>query len=182
MGTPTPAIPEASVLKSFGGFATATGKRIAPPSSDAMKKAAKLINDDSKELDAKEPDPIKPSMGGFATAKGSKMKAPSEQALKRAAKLLCEGDNGELPEKAADSRSFESPAVGFQTAKGQKLKPPSESAIEKAKKMLTSESALEKFSTAPSIPSFMDSSPPTANPLSFAETNENNPFVSGKGP
>ncbi|KAK9722095.1 hypothetical protein K7432_002942 [Basidiobolus ranarum] len=108
------------------GFSTGGGKKLNPPSEDAMKKASSIFHD----LDEKDPLP------SFSTSSGKKLATPSKSSLERAYKLFSDTDEAN---NLNTSPSHDHPAIlsnlGFSTGTGKKLAAPSESSLQKAKEL-----------------------------------------------
>lgn len=134
-------VPVQEAKEEFVGFSTGRGKKLPPPSDEALKKALKLIEltaEEEEKLSFKEE--IKPpssSFGGFSTGRGKELPPPSKEAMKRARSLMEFDDfeahrvnENELPNKTCPL------VVGFATAKGNKLPPPSKEAMKRARNLM----------------------------------------------
>ncbi|GJJ69289.1 breast cancer 2 susceptibility protein [Entomortierella parvispora] len=150
------------------GFSSGAGRKLAPISKDALKKAAGLFDDVEHDIDPMNivtgvqgalRDVI-PPMVGFASAGGKNLAPLSKEAQERARRLF----EDEMPwtSGCSDTVSTEREPVlgGFASGTGRKLAPVSISSVEKWSKTLDLDSA-----PAPSIHSAGGFSSGKGNPL-----------------
>lgn len=129
-----------STTKPKSLFTTASGKKIAPPSKDAIERGRMLLNDisDEEEKTTKE----LPRLNTFTTASGKKIAPPSKEAIERGRMLLLGGglDSVADEDDVDDAIIFKkedkvSNTTSFSTASGRKVAAPPKEAFERVKRI-----------------------------------------------
>lgn len=139
----------------FGGFSTAGGRKMKPPSDEALRRARQLVDGDANEKEngvperirtsapvsssrptdasnSKDGGPTAPAIAtGFQTGRGRALPPPSEDAMKRAEALISV-DESSSKEQSAPRVPLATPSMGFTTGGGRAMKPPSDEAVRRA--------------------------------------------------
>lgn len=128
----------------MAGFSSGAGKKLAPISKDALKRAAGLFDNDGDDLDYEDSatrvqkavrDAV-PPMIGFASAGSKTLVSLSKEAQERARRLFEDDTPSTSESLSAVAVQSEAVLTGFASGAGRKLGPASNSSMEKWSKKL----------------------------------------------